>query len=172
MEGIIYDTTSARGSFVFTLRHLPTPSPLADYSAVAVTSSPSGGTRGGSSVRPSPAPWAGGWRLRPLPRWRSFPLFYIYAAAFTAKDEWKGFYESPFPLPGYADAVKMGRALRHVKRSIGSPLPADYDHDGRLDLAYWEPTAREIRVSLTRGRSVDRTIPVPPDAVPIFVRMY
>lgn len=54
----------------------------------------------------------------------------------------------------------------------GLPLPADYDHDGRLDLADWEPAAREIRVSFTRGRSVDRTIPVPPDAVPTFVNMY
>jgi hypothetical protein len=54
----------------------------------------------------------------------------------------------------------------------GIPLPADYDHDGRLDLAYWEPAAREIRVSFTRGRSVDRIIPVPPDAVPVFVNMY
>jgi hypothetical protein len=54
----------------------------------------------------------------------------------------------------------------------GIPLPADYDRDGRLDVAYWEPAAREIRVSFTHGRSVDRTIPVPPDAVPIFVSMY
>jgi hypothetical protein len=52
------------------------------------------------------------------------------------------------------------------------PAPADYDHDGRLDLAYWEPAAREIRVSFTRGRTVDRVIPVPPDAIPVFVHMY
>jgi hypothetical protein len=54
----------------------------------------------------------------------------------------------------------------------GIPVPADYNHDGRLDLAYWEPAAREIRVSFTRGRTVDRVIPVPPDSLPAFVNMY
>ena len=54
----------------------------------------------------------------------------------------------------------------------GIPLPADYNHDGRLDLAYWEPAAGEIRVSFTYGSSVDRVIKVPPDALPIFVSMY
>jgi hypothetical protein len=39
---------------VLTLRHLPTPSPLADYAAVSVTSPPSAGTRGGSASRPTP----------------------------------------------------------------------------------------------------------------------
>ena len=52
------------------------------------------------------------------------------------------------------------------------PLPADYDRDGRLDLACWEPQAREIRVSFTRGKSVDRVIPVPPDSLPLFVNLY
>lgn len=52
------------------------------------------------------------------------------------------------------------------------PLPADYNHDGRLDLAYWEPREGRIFVSYTRGRSVDLTISVPPHSIPAFVNMY
>jgi hypothetical protein len=52
------------------------------------------------------------------------------------------------------------------------PVPADYDGDGALDLGYWEPAEREIRVSFDRGQSVGRVIPVPPDSLPAFVNMY
>ena len=52
------------------------------------------------------------------------------------------------------------------------PLPADYNHDGRLDLAYWEPGEGKIYVSYNLGRSVDLTIPVPPHSIPAFVNMY
>jgi len=43
----------------------------------------------------------------------------------------------------------------------GIPVSADYNHDGQLDVAFWEPAAREIRVSFSHGRTVDRVI-VPP----------
>ena len=54
----------------------------------------------------------------------------------------------------------------------GIPMPADYDHDGRLDFAYWEPAAAEIYVSFDGGASVGLTLPVPPHSVPAFVNMY
>ncbi len=75
---------------------------------------------------------------RPVSRWLAppafvamaiVPLFYVYAATITAEHEWIGFYESPFPLPRYADAVKMGRALRHLKQS---------NHDVYFDTAWDE----------------------------------
>ena len=56
--------------------------------------------------------------------------------------------------------------------ATGVPLPADYNHDGRLDLAYWEPGEGKIYVSFNLGRSVDLTIPVPPHSIPAFVNMY
>ena len=56
--------------------------------------------------------------------------------------------------------------------ATGVPLPADYNHDGRLDLAYWEPGEGKIYVSYNLGRSVDLTIPVPPHSIPAFVNMY
>jgi hypothetical protein len=52
------------------------------------------------------------------------------------------------------------------------PVPTDYDGDGALDLAYWEPAEREIRISLDHGQSIARTVVVPPDALPAFVNMY
>jgi hypothetical protein len=52
------------------------------------------------------------------------------------------------------------------------PIPADYDHDGALDLAYWEPEASRIYVSFTRGKSIDRELPVPANSVPAFVNWY
>ena len=54
----------------------------------------------------------------------------------------------------------------------GYPLPADYNHDGRLDLAYWEPGQQKIFVSFTQGKSVDLVVPVPPHSIPVFVNMY
>ena len=56
--------------------------------------------------------------------------------------------------------------------SSGIPLPADYDNDGRIDLAYWEPKEHTIYVSFDFGKSVGRTIPVPPHSIPVFVNMY
>jgi hypothetical protein len=56
--------------------------------------------------------------------------------------------------------------------ATGIPIPADYNHDGRLDLAYWEPREQKIYVSYTQGRSVDLVIPVPPHTIPAFVNMY
>lgn len=54
----------------------------------------------------------------------------------------------------------------------GIPLPWDYNHDGRLDVAYWEPSEGKIYVSFTRGKSVDLTISVPLNSIPAFVNMY
>jgi hypothetical protein len=54
----------------------------------------------------------------------------------------------------------------------GIPVPADYNHDGRLDLAYWEPRQQKIFVSFTQGRSVDLVVPVPVHSIPAFVNMY
>jgi hypothetical protein len=56
--------------------------------------------------------------------------------------------------------------------ATGIPLPADYNHDGRLDLAYWEPRDHKIFVSYTQGRSVGLVIPVPSNSIPAFVNMY
>ena len=55
--------------------------------------------------------------------------------------------------------------------ATGLPIPADYDSDGRLDLAYWEPLEGKIYISFTLGRSVDRTVAVPPHAIPAYVNM-
>ena len=54
------------------------------------------------------------------------------------------------------------------------PLPADYDDDGRVDAAYWLPKEGRIHVSFSSGttRQTDRTIVVPPGAIPAFVNMY
>lgn len=54
----------------------------------------------------------------------------------------------------------------------GIPVPYDYNHDGRLDLAYWEPREGKIYVSFSLGRSVDRIVQVPPHSIPAFVNMY
>jgi hypothetical protein len=54
----------------------------------------------------------------------------------------------------------------------GIPLPWDYRHQGRLDLAYWEPKEGKIYVSFDRGRSVGLVVPVPPHSIPAFVNMY
>jgi len=51
-------------------------------------------------------------------------------------------------------------------------LPADYDNDGRIDLAYWEPAERRIYISFDFGESVGRTVTVPPHSIPAFVNMY
>ncbi len=51
------------------------------------------------------------------------------------------------------------------------PLPADYDDDGSVDLAYWEPAERKIYVSFSRGASVDLVVPVPDRSIPAFVNM-
>ncbi|MFC1694922.1 FG-GAP repeat domain-containing protein [Pseudomonadota bacterium] len=56
--------------------------------------------------------------------------------------------------------------------STSIPIPADYDNDGRLDLAYWEPAKNEIYVSYDFGKSIGRTISVPPHSIPVFVHMY
>jgi len=53
----------------------------------------------------------------------------------------------------------------------GIPLPWDYNHDGRLDLAYWERSEGKIYVSFNRGRSVGLVVPVPPHSIPAFVNM-
>jgi hypothetical protein len=49
------------------------------------------------------------------------------------------------------------------------PVPADYNHDGVLDPAYWEPGENRIYVTFTRGRRVDLIVPVPPHSIPAFV---
>ncbi|HXT01134.1 MAG TPA: VCBS repeat-containing protein, partial [Elusimicrobiota bacterium] len=54
----------------------------------------------------------------------------------------------------------------------GIPVPWDYDHDGRLDLAYWEPKENKIYVSFDRGRSVGLVVKVPPHSIPAFVNMH
>jgi hypothetical protein len=54
----------------------------------------------------------------------------------------------------------------------GIPLPWDYNHDGRLDLAYWEPGEGKIYVSFDRGRTVGLVVKVPPRSMPAFVNMY
>ena len=51
-------------------------------------------------------------------------------------------------------------------------MPADYNGDGKLDLAYWEPALGKIFVSFSRGRTVDLTISVPAHSIPAFVNMY
>ncbi len=51
----------------------------------------------------------------------------------------------------------------------GIPIPWDYNHDGRLDLAYWEPAKGTILVSYSQGKSVDLIVPVPPHSIPAFV---
>ena len=56
-----------------------------------------------------------------------------------------------------------------TKTSI--PLPWDYNHDGHLDLAYWEPSEGKIFVSYTLGREVDLVVKVPPHSIPAFVNM-
>jgi FG-GAP-like repeat len=56
--------------------------------------------------------------------------------------------------------------------STGLPVPADYNHDGKLDLAYWEPRDQKIYVSYNQGRTVDLVVPVPPHSIPAFVNMY
>jgi hypothetical protein len=52
------------------------------------------------------------------------------------------------------------------------PLPADYNHDGKLDLAIWEPAQQKILVSYSHGRTVDYVVTVPPNSIPAFVNMY
>ena len=52
------------------------------------------------------------------------------------------------------------------------PVPYDYNHDGRLDLAYWEPREGKIYVSFSGGRSVDLVVAVPHHAIPAFVNWY
>ena len=52
------------------------------------------------------------------------------------------------------------------------PLPADYNHDGKLDLAYWEPSQQKIFVSYSHGRTIDLVVNVPPHSIPAFVNMY
>lgn len=52
------------------------------------------------------------------------------------------------------------------------PLPADYNHDGRIDPAYWEPRQNKIFVTFSGGRSVDLLITVPPHTIPAFVNMF
>jgi len=52
------------------------------------------------------------------------------------------------------------------------PVPFDYNHDGRVDPAYWEPKEEKIYVTFSDGRTVDRVIPVPPNAIPVFVNMF
>ncbi len=57
----------------------------------------------------------------------------------------------------------------------GIPLPWDYNHDGRLDFAYWEPRENKIYVSFNRGQPehlVEQVVPVPPHSIPAFVNMY
>jgi len=54
----------------------------------------------------------------------------------------------------------------------GIPVPYDYNHDGHLDLAYWEPGEGKIYVSYNLGRTVDLVVPVPPHSIPAFVNMY
>ncbi len=49
------------------------------------------------------------------------------------------------------------------------PVPADYNHDGILDPAYWEPRENRIYVTYSRGRRVDLVVPVPPNSIPAFV---
>jgi hypothetical protein len=56
--------------------------------------------------------------------------------------------------------------------ATGIPLPADYDNDGKIDLAYWEPEQNKILVSFDFGKTLGRTITVPPDSIPAFVHMY
>jgi hypothetical protein len=49
------------------------------------------------------------------------------------------------------------------------PVPADYNHDGVVDPAYWEPAANKIYVTFSRGRRVDLVVPVPANSIPAFV---
>jgi len=53
--------------------------------------------------------------------------------------------------------------------STGIPVPADYNHDGVVDPAYWEPAQNKIYVTFTRGRRVDLVVPVPAHSIPAFV---
>ena len=52
------------------------------------------------------------------------------------------------------------------------PVPFDYNHDGRVDPAYWVPTEGKIYVTFTQGRTIDRVIVVPPHSIPAFVNMF
>ena len=52
------------------------------------------------------------------------------------------------------------------------PMPFDYNHDGKLDPAYWDARAGKIYVTFTQGRSVDRVIDVPPHSIPAFVNVF
>jgi hypothetical protein len=49
------------------------------------------------------------------------------------------------------------------------PVPADYNHDGVVDPAYWEPRENKIYVTFSRGRRVDLEVTVPPNSIPAFV---
>jgi hypothetical protein len=64
----------------------------------------------------------------------------------------------------------IGQATFGTETSV--PLPWDYNHDGRLDLAYWEPAQGKIYVTFSGGRQVDLVLPVPPHSIPAFVQMY
>ena len=52
------------------------------------------------------------------------------------------------------------------------PVPYDYNHDGRLDPAYWMPAKRKIYVTFSNGRSIDRVVVVPPHSIPAYVNVY
>jgi hypothetical protein len=76
----------------------------------------------------------------------------------------KGEWHQRHPVTGVVTVWKFGE-----RDAI--PLPYDYDHDGRLDLAYWLPAQHEIRVSFDKT-TIARTITVPPDSLPVFVNLY
>ena len=64
----------------------------------------------------------------------------------------------------------IGQATFGTATSV--PAPWDYDHDGRIDLAYWEPVEGKIYVSFSVGKRVDLVVQVPPHSIPVFVQMY
>lgn len=56
--------------------------------------------------------------------------------------------------------------------STSIPVPEDFNHDGIVDLAYWEPTEGVIYVSYSQGRTVDFVLTMPADSIPAFVNMH
>lgn len=75
-------------------------------------------------------------------------------------------YEAKGPTKDLDYSIEMHWA----PRVITQPL-ADWDGDGKLDLAYWEPRDHIIYVSFDFGKSIEKNIEVPENSIPIHVNL-